>query len=317
MTLAGHNIPVFVKAVSPKTLSLITGEGDLSAVGVSIAISQNTIGQRKTFYCCVEAIPELSALPVILESIAREIDVTLASCKYHNSWQKFPPSLTPEIQKEYFSWNIFCVQEFQNHLRSHIGLHKMMNCSVIIDVFDIEAALPEITALASQLKQQGCSVVVIDRNTRRIRNKGSWDNIFSIRLRRKYRCSKRDLAIDVKKCIITQATEVDPFYVHSNMKSLHWETKCQKHEDLRVYVTECVNVGKTAEETIRILKFKYGVSITSATLGRLKRKWGLRTYRPEKRKRKEYERRKISAMEIIPALIANQELSPAKVPKPE
>ena len=74
-------------------------------------------------------------------------------------------------------------------------------------------------------------------------------------------------------------------------KDIYFINSVTGYEELRECIVQLFELGRTADEIKKILETEDKIIISLPTLNKLKREWGLRTYRPEKKPRQKKVRR--------------------------
>ena len=162
--------------------------------------------------------------------------------------------------------------------------HSLESMPILfIDNFDTTQYTQDFLDLLKQFKKNMWTLIVFEHSNRKLCRNGIWDNLIYCQKRKNYRCSNRDIIVTVKRSIYKTTSSY--YYLKSEDKTIFWTLRQPKHEQLKLIIAECVKQRMTARETVGYLLQKWGIQLSLTNLARLKRKWGLRTYRPEKKPR--------------------------------
>jgi len=226
----------------------------------------------------------------------------LVSAKYSAFPQNFPLCMFGDYFSK-FSWQIFPLpQTWMQSISATFSatkasdvVQKINDFSLIfLSGFDFAKDEDLQRKTLNVLRKKKCAVVLIDIDGRCDPSKIEFDNIFTCTLKRKTR-SNRNLVIDIQ----TKSGKQMPVHVCSPNDHILWAEQVEKYSELEPIVAECVKQGMTAKEIIAYLKNYYERSLTMPTLARMKRKWGIRTYRKEKKPRVRKKRHEDSSSPTI------------------
>ena len=141
-----------------------------------------------------------------------------------------------------------------------------------------------------------------------LRDMSCWDSVIEIRRGKKIGSSNGQYSVSNVKFLrarhlpekLKQLTYKMIIHIpgggtgYDAKKNIYFVNYDTGYEELRECIVQLFKLGRTADEIKKTLENENKIIISLPTLNRLKREWGLRTYRPEKKPRKKKMPRKPS-----------------------
>lgn len=282
--------------ISNQGLSLITGEGELTALAFNLACRDAFGGNL--LYLRLDEIPQYSPFITFLNK-------KLASGSKCNAvqisreLQTWPPLAASIPDPRYFIWLIaFSGQSLwkrwqharsrwsflEDNLSLHAESEKRFTHLIIEGEVNFEPQA-EFQAVMRRLKTQGMNILIVTPEAPpSIINNDIWDSVISTKRWRTHRCGERRLVAEVRDHTETRLFQLR--YIVRKNKEI-WISIPDKRDFLRKPVKAMMDAGLKSKEIVAEIN-RWGVlqrPLTEASLAALKRFWGFRTYRLEKKPR--------------------------------
>ena len=162
---------------------------------------------------------------------------------------------------------------------------------IILDGFLWNGRMSDLRKMLTRLKQREISIIVVASKMppENFSSRSIWDNVLSISPWRNWRCSPNNIVVDFQR---KMGIKVKMRRYLCFSKERGWQEISGSYDFLRPIVTAYVRNNLTAREIVAEINGMYGFAkwlkrpMTLANLARLKREWGIRSYKPEKKPRK-------------------------------
>lgn len=169
---------------------------------------------------------------------------------------------------------------------------------ILINFTELEINKKSIEEYLKKFKNQNFTLICYFQNDDlKLRNMTIWDSIIEIRRDKNY--SDRHKVRQVKFLRNKNSLLVRPnlsFWLaeckcpctteYEDNRWLYFVDKPNGYEELKPMILQLFNLGKTAEEIVNILEKEDKIILSLSMLNKLKREWGLRSYRLETKPRK-------------------------------
>ena len=151
-----------------------------------------------------------------------------------------------------------------------------------------------IEAYIKQLKGYGHTLIcVFEHDNPKLRKMKVWDSIIKIGRGKIHENIFNLMQVNFLRCKTWQPMQNRTFSLvsctpsnssgYDTTKNLYF---VEKYEELKQNIIQLFRNGRTAQETHKILVHENKVDISLPIINKLKKRWGLRSYRPEKKPRK-------------------------------
>ena len=145
--------------------------------------------------------------------------------------------------------------------------------------------------MLTRLKQHKISTIVLASKfpPNNFASDPVWDNVLSISPWRNWRCSPENIVLRFQKQNGVKINIRNHLYSKDGM---YWQEKKDGFDFLRPIVALWMREDKTARQIVDLINGNQNLTqrlkrpMTTANLARLKREWGMRSYKPEKKPRK-------------------------------
>lgn len=169
---------------------------------------------------------------------------------------------------------------------------------ILINFTELEINKKSIEADLKKIKNQNFTLICYFQNDDlKLRNMTIWDSIIEIRRDKKYSdihkvrqvkflrnknslLVRPNLSFWLAECKCPCTTE------YEDNRRLYFVDKPNGYEELKPIILQLFNLGKNAEEIVNILEKENRIILSLSMLNKLKREWGLRSYKQEKKPRK-------------------------------
>lgn len=196
------------------------------------------------------------------------------------------PNTTKEIIKYNNCYNIKYPNEWEHNI-------------VFMNFTELEINKEFLELHLKNLKNQNSTLICYFQNDDlKLRNMQIWDSVIEIRREKKYSdihkvrqikflrnknslLVKPNISFWLVECKYPCSTTE-----YENNRRLYFVDKPNGYEDLKPIILQLFNLGKTAEEIVNILEKEDRIILSLSMLNKLKREWGLRSYRLETKPRK-------------------------------
>ena len=219
-----------------------------------------------------------------------------------NNFQDFPLHIedSPNVKDVLFRWAIVneAMPPWDGDKTSFSRLEKTLTVTehnpqlIILDSFLWNGSMVELKNMLMRLKKRNCSVVVLASKLppSNFALNSIWDNVVKITPRRVNRFSRYNMTINLQRSNGKKSSIRSHIYsVDGGNSWLQTQDGC---DFLKPTVMAWMREGKTALQIVSLINnnpnFLYQLKrpMSASNLARLKREWGLRSYKPERKPRK-------------------------------
>ena len=291
--------------------TLIKGTGDLFSFILTIIRYSNRVADSgagggvsisRPAYVKGDAHPSSSSFLKQLQKINSALTPRNFPVVCKNHFQDFPLFLeeSPFLGGVFFKWLVVNSaippwrkkgdqsSLFEQVLKEIHGFPTL----VILEGFSWNESMADLRKMLMRLKQRHVSTIVIapELPPNYFALHSVWDNVVDIRPWRSWRCSPNNLVLRFLKCNGLKAGMRCHLVVEND--GIFWQEKFDGFEFLRPLISQWVRDGRKAREIVYMINDNLNLSsrlrrpMTLSNLARLKREWGLRSYKPEKKPRK-------------------------------
>lgn len=295
--------------------TLLTGSGDLVSLVLQlikqhIAKHNVKVPRERPVYIRGDFFPSASPFFAILQKYC---GTPIRFC-YKQDFQDFPANLgdSPYVDKVYFRWVVvnseippWATDTFnrQSRLQNALEITKHNPSLLILDGFSWNGNKKDFHAMLQYLRKRKISLIVLNPTypPKSLVGNNNWDNIIVANQWRKWRCAPSRMTVNILK---KERTKVD-FKYDLNLKDGEVVFNPQNTNAIRSVVASYMRAGKTAAQIVDLinnnetLAFMLRKKLTVSTLANLKRKWGLRTYKPESKPRKAKSKRQKAVSSLL------------------
>ena len=235
---------------------------------------------------------------VFLQNNAYDFNIVKTFAVAKNNFQDFPLHTedSPYVEKVLFRWAI--VNEtippwdedkiYLSRLEKILTVTEHKPQLIILDNFLWNGSMVELKNMLLRLKKQNCSVVVLTSKLppNNFSLNKVWDNVIKITPRRASQCSKYNMTLNLQRSNGKKSSILSHIYSIDGGNS--WVQTHAGCDFLKPTVMAWMREGKTALQIVGLINFRYQLKrpMSASNLARLKREWGLRSYRPERKPRK-------------------------------
>lgn len=285
------NIPV-------EGLTLVTGEGDLTALAFDIAWRCVNLNLGKVLYLRSDNFPEYSSFPAFLERRSPRFQGTIP-IQFSTELQYWPPNLSGIPPLQNFMWLIMSSKKFiwkrwpyvtskiTSCLEANLDLCAKGGNKFAFLVLEGQVNFEpqsDFYATMNRLKNNGMTVLIVTpKPPRGISRNAIWDTVITMKKWRAHHCGNHRLVADIRTRTGKRNCQVR-YQEYGN----HWICVPDKRDLLREPVREMMAAGLNAKQIVAAINARYqGLDkpLTESALAAMKRFWGFRTYRPEKKPR--------------------------------
>lgn len=162
---------------------------------------------------------------------------------------------------------------------------------IIVDGFSWNGKMKDLKNMLTRLKQHGISTMVLASKfpPNNFAFDSVWDNVLSICPWRNWRCSAENIVLRFQK---KNGVKMNIRHHLYSKDVFFWQEKFDGFDFLRPLVTSWMRNDKTASQIVDLINDNMNLRqilkrpMTTANLARLKREWGMRSYKPERKPRK-------------------------------
>lgn len=227
-----------------------------------------------------------------------------------NEFQVFPLSIecSPKAEKVWFRWVIVNKEmppwavdkNFLSSLENTLEATEHKPQLVILDGFSWNGSMVELKKMLIRLKEKKCSVIILTDKLPpgNFAANAIWDNIIRIKPWRSWRCSPYNLVLRFQRANGRQVNIQR--HILSTNGGNSWIEKQESYIFLKPLVVAWMQDGKTSVQIVHLINNDQNLysnlkrPMTIFNLARLKREWGLRSYKPERKPRKPKVKKSIS-----------------------
>lgn len=284
------NIPV-------KGITLITGEGDLTGLAFDIACCCMNLNLGKILYLRADNFPEQSSFPAFLERRAYRSQGTMR-IHFSTQLQYWPPNLNEVPPPQNFMWLIMSSKRYiwrdwpyskekvswlEMSLDRSVELGNNFTILILEGQVNFESQ-SDFYAVMKRLKKKEVTVLIVTpKPPRGISRNPIWDTVITMRRWRTHHCGKRNLVAEIR----THSGKRNCKACYQENKNC-WTYTPDKKDILKEPVREMMAAGLNAKQIVAAINasnLELNKPLTESSLASMKRFWGFRTYRPEKKPR--------------------------------
>ena len=281
-----------------KGLTLITGEGDLTALAFDIAWRCVNLNFGKVLYLRSDNFPEHSSFPAFLERRLPHFLGTI-HIQFSTQLQYWPSDLSGIPPEQNFMWLImsskkliwkrwpYVTSKITSCLEANLELCAKGGNKFAFLVLEGQVNFEpqsDFYATMNRLKNNGMTVlIVIPKPPRGISRNAIWDTVITMKKGRAHHCGNHRLVADIRTRTGKRNCQVR-CQEYGNL----WICVPDKRDLLREPVREMMAAGLNAKQIVAAINARYqGLNkpLTESSLAGMKRFWGFRTYRLEKKPR--------------------------------
>lgn len=227
-----------------------------------------------------------------------------------NEFQDFPLSVecSPKAEKVWFRWGIVNKEmppwavdkNFLSSLENTLEATEHKPQLIILDGFSWNGSMVELKKMLIRQKEKKCSVIILTDKLPpgNFAANAIWDNIIRIKPWRSWRCSPYNLVLRFQRANGCQVNIQR--HILSTNGGNYWIEKQESYIFLKPLVVAWMQDGKTSVQIVHLINNDQNLysnlkrPMTIFNLARLKREWGLRSYKPERKPRKPKVKKSIS-----------------------
>ena len=284
------NIPV-------KGITLITGEGDLTALAFDITCRCMNLNLGEILYLRADNFPEHSSFPAFLERQAYRSQGTI-HIHFSTQLQYWPPNLSEVPPPQNFMWLIMSSKRYiwgdwpyskEKISWLEMSLDRSVEFGNNFTILILEGQVnfesqSDFYAVMKRLKKKEVTVLIVTpKPPRGISRNAIWDTVITMRRWRTHHCGKHNLVAEIR----THSGKRNCKACYQE-KENRWTYTPDKKDVLKEPVREMMAAGLNAKQIVAAINASnLGLNkpLTESSLASMKRFWGLRTYRPEKKPR--------------------------------
>lgn len=288
--------------IQTRGMTLITGEGNLTALAFDIAWHCVELKLGKVLYLRSDNFPEHSSFPAFLErqpSKGKNNSKSTINIKFSTDLQYWPLDLSGIPPQQNFMWLIMSSKKFIWKRWPYVTSEIISCLEANLDLcakggnkftflvlegqvnFELQS---DFYATMNRLKNNGMTVLIVtSKPPREIARNAIWDTVITMRRWRAHHCGNHRLVADIRTRTGKRNCQVR-YQEHGNF----WICVPDKRDLLREPVREMMAAGLNAKQIVAAINARYqGLNkpLTESSLASMKRFWGFRTYRPEKKPR--------------------------------
>ena len=237
-----------------------------------------------------------------LQNNACDFNIVKTIAVAKNNFQDFPLHVedSPYVKDVLFRWAIVneAMSPWDEDKTFFSRLEKVLTVTehkpqlIILDNFLWNGSMVELKNMLMRFKKRHCSVVVLATKLppSNFALNSIWDNVVKIAPRRANRCSRYNMTINLQKSNGKKSSIRSHIYSVDGGNS--WVQTQDGYDFLKPTVMAWMREGKTALQIVGLINnnpnFRYQLKrpMSTSNLAKLKREWGLRSYRPERKPRK-------------------------------
>jgi hypothetical protein len=225
----------------------------------------------------IQTYPEPPPLPVNVESQANFYWRIVNPKRIPWGYSHFPIDNEVDLCRELFSGRSV-YSEYSRNLKV-----------VFLDGFEWKAysekgLIPSLKNMIKQLQARNITTIVVSRTPpKNVINSKIWDNVLEARPWRKHKCGGRNILVNATK-YDHQVVPNDfyPIRLMSPKDKIQWEEIYPAYYDLIPGIKFMVSQGKSSKQILEVLRGNHP-KLTLPTLARLRREWGISTYKQKKK----------------------------------
>ncbi|WP_337748183.1 hypothetical protein [Victivallis vadensis] len=284
--------------IPAKGLTLMTGEGDLTALAFDIACRCMNLNLGKLLYLRSDNFPEHSPFPAFLTKCL-PAPWGVINIKFSTDLQYWPLDLSGIPPQRNFMWLVmsskkmiwkrwpYATSNTRSSLEANLDLCAKAGNKFTFLILEGQVNFeekPDFYATMKRLNNSGMTVLIVtSRPPRGISRNAIWDTVITMRKWRAHHCGKHRLVADIRTRTGKRNCQVR-YQEYGNF----WVCIPDKRDLLREPVREMMAAGLNAKQIVAAINARYqGLNrpLTESALAAMKRFWGFRTYRPEKKPR--------------------------------
>lgn len=283
--------------ISVKGMTLITGEGDLTALTFDIVWRCVNLYSGKLLYLHSDNFPEHSTFPDFLESRSPCFLGTIP-IQFSTDLQYWPPNLSGIPFQQSFMWLIMSSKRYiwgdwpyskekVSCLEASLDLCAKAGNNFAFLVLEGEVNFElqsDFYATMNRLKKKGMTVLIVTPEApNKISRNAIWDTVITMKKWRAHHCGNHRLVASIQT-----RTDKRICQVRYQEKEKLWLFTPDKRDFLREPVRAMMAARLNAKQIVAAINARYqGLDkpLTESALAAMKRFWGFRTYRLEKKPR--------------------------------
>ena len=284
------NIPV-------KGITLITGEGDLTALAFDITCRCMNLNLGEILYLRADNFPEHSSFPAFLKRRTPRFLETIP-IQFSNDLQYWPPNLSGLPPQQNFMWLIMSSKRFiwkpwlyakekVSCLEASLDLCAKAGNNFAFLVLEGQVnfeSQSDFYAVMKRLKKKEVTVLIVTpKPPHGISRNAIWDTVITMKKWRAHHCGNHRLVAEIRTRTGKRNCQVR--YLENEKR---WIYVPDKKDILKEPVREMMAAGLKAKQIVAAINASnLGLNkpLTESSLASMKRFWGFRTYRPEKKPR--------------------------------
>ena len=298
--------PFFSSRIFQNSASLIISKIDIFSLLLTIIMEWNnshfvSSPQNRPVYIRGDVCPFTSSLLEKFQDPPDKLGIGQVKAVAKNEFQDFPVHLTnsPYPDTVIFRWCIVNKEKtpWEKQGGEYSRLEKTLTATghnpalIVLDNFSWNGSVLELKKMLLRMKNNGISVIILTSNLppNNFASHGVWDNVIKITPWRTWRCSPYNIVLRFLK---RDGLKTNIRYHLDSDNGLVWNEKYDSYEYLKPVIVDLMRDGKTALQIVDLINGNLNLAgrlkrpMTTSNLARLKREWGLRSYKPEKKPRK-------------------------------
>ena len=298
--------PFFSSRIFQNSASLIISKIDIFSLLLTVIMEWNsshrvTSSLNRPVFIRGDVCPSTSPLLEKLQDPPDKFGICQVKALTKNEFQDFPVHLTnsPYPNTVIFRWCIVNKEKapWENQGHKCSRLEKTLDATghkpalIVLDNFSWTGSVLELKNMLLQMKNNGISVIILTSKLppNNFASHGVWDNVIKITPWRTWRCSPYNIVLRFLK---KDGLKTNIRYHLDSDNGLYWHEKKDSYDYLKPVIVDLMRDGKTALQIVDLINNNLNLAgrlkrpMTTSNLARLKREWGLRSYKPEKKPRK-------------------------------
>ena len=281
-----------------REMTLITGEGDLTALAFDIARYSVNMNPEEVLYLHADNVPTASSFPAFLEKQTLTAPRSFP-IQFSTFLQYWPPTSSDIQLLHKFWWLIISSKRFiwkrwqyakskaESCLEAGLNIWAAEGRKFSILILEGQVNFEEKSdfyAVMRRLKKKGMTVLVVTPQLPRgIPHSSIWDTVITMKKWRAHHCGNHRLVASIQT-----RTDKRICQVRYQEKEKLWLFTPDKRDFLREPVRAMMAARLNAKQIVAAINARYqGLDkpLTESALAAMKRFWGFRTYRLEKKPR--------------------------------
>ena len=257
---------------------------------------------NRPVYIKGDAWPSASPFMQMLQNLGCKfgcVQVSIGGLK--DQFQDFPLHInsSPFAERIIFRWCIVNreIPPWEEKNNQSSRLENLLNGTghepdlIVVDGFSWNGKMKDLKNMLTRLKQRGISTMFLASKfpPNNFAFDPVWDHVLSINPWRNWRCSAENIVLRFRK---KNGVKMNMRHHLQSIDGEHWREKFDGFDFLRPLVASWMREDKTARQIVGLindnpnLRQRLKRPMSTANLARLKREWGVRSYKPERKPRK-------------------------------